>query len=910
MSDRVVKVVLSAKVDEYSRGMDEAARKTQELASAADKLAAMHDAMNTLGVAALAMGGVFAAGVGVAIKKAADFDEAMSHIQAATHESAENMGLLREAALDAGASTVFSATEAAGAIEEMAKAGIETADIMGGGLAGSLDLAAAGGLGVAEAASISATALNMFNLEGSDMSHVADLMSAGAGKAMGDVSDLGAALNQAGLVASATGLSIEETTATLAAFASQGLLGSDAGTSFKTMLQRLTPQSAEAREEMERLGISAFDANGEFIGMSEFAGVLQSSLKGMSTEQRNTALNVMFGADAIRAANVLIDEGAAGIEAWTDKVNDQGYAAETAAMRLDNLKGDWEAFTGALDTAFITMGSGVNGPLREFVQGLTNLVDGFNDLPDWAQQLILVAGAAIALTAGIGGAALIAVPKIAAFKQALSTLNTSLGKVSLIGGGVTLAIGAIITAVSALAGAHAEAEAQAKEYAASLDANLDATAETYSKLTDKMMEAQDGWDKAFSDRWMSGAEAAEKLGMSVEDVVRIAGDGGVELRSLTRSVEDLRTNAGGAADVLAKELGVSTDDVKHAAHNLKPVLEETGGALSDARLAAAEKAEAMGDLADKTDESAEVAKTASEAYLEEAETVAALKGELDKLIETFNTANGVGQDAISQNIAYQDTLRDVDAHIAELTAGTEGYAFGLDVSTASGARNTDMLLKLAKDSQSAAAAQYGLDQNSQAYISTLEIGRQKLIASAMAMGATEAEAIALANSIYAIPSQKQIDILANTQAATGAIDSFIWNNSGRKVWIDVVSRVATPSGGSVPNYQGGLYEGGVKAFAQGGFASGIYSGVQGGIHKFAESEMGVPWEAYISGRAADRDRNIGIAFESLRRLGVNSGGGGVTNVKNVDVKVTQVNPVSRDPLADAWDTAQIVGANV
>ena len=96
-----------------------------------------------------------------------------------------------------------------------------------------LSLAAAGQLGVAEAASIAAIAVKQFNLEGSDVPHVADLLAAGAGKAVGDVRDLSAALGQAGLVANGAGQSIEATTGVLAAFADAGLLGSDAGTSLK-----------------------------------------------------------------------------------------------------------------------------------------------------------------------------------------------------------------------------------------------------------------------------------------------------------------------------------------------------------------------------------------------------------------------------------------------------------------------------------------------------------------------------------------------------------------------------------------------------------------------------------------------------------------------------------------------------
>ncbi|MDV3197460.1 MAG: phage tail tape measure protein, partial [Sweet potato little leaf phytoplasma] len=144
--------------------------------------------------------------------------------------------------------------------------------------------------------------MTQFKLSGEDIPHIADLLAAGAGKAQGSVHDMGEALNQAGLVASQTGLSIEETTGGLAAFASAGLTGSDAGTSFKTMLAAMTPNSKEAAKAMEELGLSAFDANGEFIGLSEYAGVLQSSLSKMTDEQRIATMETIFGSDAILIA--------------------------------------------------------------------------------------------------------------------------------------------------------------------------------------------------------------------------------------------------------------------------------------------------------------------------------------------------------------------------------------------------------------------------------------------------------------------------------------------------------------------------------------------------------------------------------------------------------------------------------
>lgn len=385
------------------REAEEAAEKTrlagEEAAKAAER---QKEAWASIGPVIAAAGAATVAAVGLAVSKYAAFDKAMSSVQASTHESAANMALLREAAIEAGADTAYSAEEAARGIEEMAKAGVSTADILGGGLTGALSLAAAGNLDVGEAAETAASAMTQFKLSGSDIPHIADLLAAGAGKAQGSVHDLGMALNQAGLVASQTGLTIEEATGGLAAFASAGLVGSDAGTSFKTMLQRLNPQSEEAANVMKDLGLSAYDSQGEFIGLAQYAGNLKSALQDMSSEQRNATMQTLFGSDAVRAAAVLYEQGAEGVQGWIDAVNDAGYAAETAAIMQDNLAGDLEKLGGAMDTVFLKSGSGANDALRGLVQTGEDFVDMIGKIPEPVLSTIgVLAGLA-------GGAAVVA----------------------------------------------------------------------------------------------------------------------------------------------------------------------------------------------------------------------------------------------------------------------------------------------------------------------------------------------------------------------------------------------------------------------------------------------------------------------------------------------------------------------
>jgi len=416
---RTVSVKLMADVGQFTRSIGgTAAGSVKTLAGELDKAnkaGQLDHVTNSAGVLGLGLVGA----AGAAIKMGMDFEKSMSGIRAATHAGAGEMAQLRQAAIDAGADTQYSATQAADAITALSKAGIATKDILSGGLKGALSLAAAGELDVGQAAEYTASALTQFKLEGKDVPHVADLLAAAAGKAQGEVSDMGAALNQAGLIASGTGLTIEETTGTLAAFASAGLIGSDAGTSFKTMLQMLQAPSGKTKDLMDELGISAYDTGGSFIGIAQFAGQLQDKLSKLTPEMRANAEAQIFGSDATRAANILYTEGADGIQQWINKTNDSGYAAETAAMKTDNLAGDLERLKGSLDTLLIQGGSGPQSGLRVLAQALNGVVNEVGDMNPLVTQ-----GAVV--VAGLTGAALLGATGWLKYRALMASVNAQL----------------------------------------------------------------------------------------------------------------------------------------------------------------------------------------------------------------------------------------------------------------------------------------------------------------------------------------------------------------------------------------------------------------------------------------------------------------------------------------------------
>lgn len=406
--NRNITVRLLADTSNFTAGMAKVSGESQKAATTMEA-AGGKSKLITTGIAAA---GVAATALGVAaVRMAADFDASMSTVQANTGASADEMNQLRQAAIDAGADTIYSATESADAINELGKAGLSTSDILSGGLSGALNLAASDGMEVGQAAEYMSSAMAQFNLTGADATHIADLLAAGAGEALGNVSDFGEALNNVGSTASKFGLSIDTTVGTLAAFAHQGIIGAEAGTQLRSVLLALTNQTEKQRKATEEYGISLYDAQGNFVGMSSLAGQLKEKLGGLTQEQRNSAMATMFGSYAIQGANVLYAEGASGIDEWTKKVSQSGYAADLAAKKNDNLKGDLENLSGSFESLMISLGEGGQGPLRSLVQLLDTLVDAFSQLPAPVQQGIVL------MTALAGG--------FTALHSAMGPLNAS-----------------------------------------------------------------------------------------------------------------------------------------------------------------------------------------------------------------------------------------------------------------------------------------------------------------------------------------------------------------------------------------------------------------------------------------------------------------------------------------------------
>jgi TP901 family phage tail tape measure protein len=391
----------------------------------------------------------------VAASVEAKYSASMKTLQVASGASAKSMQQLDKLALKMGASTVFGAGDAADAMVELAKAGLKPAQIEAGALQGSMNLAATEGMNLADAATVVANSMAQFNLKASEASRVADVLAAGSKASTASVESLSFGLRQVGPAAQVAGLSLNDTVGTLALFDANALKGQDAGTSLKTMLARLVPTTDAAKSAMADLGLKLVDQHGNFKSIVAIAGQLHGAFKGMSESQRAAAVNTIFGSDAQRAANILIDEGAGGLAKYIKATREKGVAEKMAQARMSGVAGAVEQMKGSLETAAILFMRTVAPAIATVANKLSDFFFMLSSLPASVRTVIVV----IALLAAVMGpllsilGALIApITGIIGLFEAYAVASTLAAEgTTTLGGSLLLVLGPIALVVAALA---------------------------------------------------------------------------------------------------------------------------------------------------------------------------------------------------------------------------------------------------------------------------------------------------------------------------------------------------------------------------------------------------------------------------------------------------------------------------
>ncbi|MFI6609274.1 phage tail tape measure protein [Streptomyces sp. NPDC050507] len=293
-----------------------------------------------LGPWGAAAGALSAAGAKI-YEVGATYEQSLNQIQALSDSTNAQMQTLQGQlnGMSGGfAAMGYSTGDAASAMVELIKAG-QTSDQALQSLTATMQLAKAGGIDTAEAASYMSDSINAFGLGAKDAADVANTLAQAANVSSSDIGDFGYALQASGAVAHNAGLSFAETNALLVEMSNSGLKGSDAGTSLKTMLMRLSAPTKEVNKELKKLGVSVYDSGGKMRNIRDIIGQLSSKTKNLSEEQRNAAFNTVFGADAIRAANVVVGGGVKKFDQYHAAVQKAGGAQKAAEAATQGFSG-------------------------------------------------------------------------------------------------------------------------------------------------------------------------------------------------------------------------------------------------------------------------------------------------------------------------------------------------------------------------------------------------------------------------------------------------------------------------------------------------------------------------------------------------------------------------------------------
>lgn len=387
--------------------------------------------------------GALAAGIGVSVKAAMDMEQQLADISASMGTTSEETADLKKLITNLGLDPKLkvSATEAADAIGTLGTAGVSVTDILNGAARSTVLLANATGADFGSAAAIASDAMALWKVEAKDLNTVVNGVTSTTIASKFGINDYRLALAAAGGVAATVGVEFDDFNAVIATISPSFSSGSDAGTSFKTFLQRLVPQSNEARDAMRDLGLftglskkefadaqdkifkyqdelaklsptsknyeeraqalkdkitvlqgtliqgsnAFFDANGNMKSMAEISGILNTALGGLSEEQKNEALSTIFGTDAMRAAAAMADTGKVKFESLKATMA-KTDAEQQAATRMNTLKGVIEILSGVFETLKIQIG-------EKFLPVFTSLASKFGEfLTKHADQIVNWAG--------------------------------------------------------------------------------------------------------------------------------------------------------------------------------------------------------------------------------------------------------------------------------------------------------------------------------------------------------------------------------------------------------------------------------------------------------------------------------------------------------------------------------------
>lgn len=423
----------------------------RQTATAGDKFAAMGSALTSVGGTLTKTVTLPLVGIGTAaVKTAANFESAMSRVIAITNTdlygTEKTYDMLKDAAMEWGAKTKYSASEAADALYYMSLAGWDVNESIAG-LPGVLSLAAASGMELGAASDIVTDFLTAFGLEADYAAQMADMMAYAQANANTTTQMLADAYGNCAVQAHSFGATLEETTAYLSKMADSGLKGSEAGTALNAVFRDITQNMEDGKIQIGETAIAVEDASGNFRSLTDIIEDINKATEGMGDAQKAAALYTTFTSRSYKGLSILLESGADNLREFTKELyNSSGTAGDQMNEMLNNLSGQLTILKSTFETLMITIGDMLMPTIKSIVERLQNLTNYLNSL-DESQKRTLITIAEIAAAIG---PLLILVGKFSTAISSIIGLIGGTGGLATVLTTLTGPIGVVIAAVAAL----------------------------------------------------------------------------------------------------------------------------------------------------------------------------------------------------------------------------------------------------------------------------------------------------------------------------------------------------------------------------------------------------------------------------------------------------------------------------
>ncbi|EGQ3463986.1 phage tail tape measure protein [Staphylococcus pseudintermedius] len=372
------------------------------------------------------------AGFGAAVKKSIDFDDSMRKVKATSGATSGEFQQLRDKALEMGAKTKFSASQSAEALQYMSLAGWDTKDMLNG-IDGVMQLAAASGEDLGSVSDIVTDSLTAFGLKAKDSGHFADVLAQASSKANTDVRGLGEAFKYAAPVAGALGYTVEDTSIAIGLMSNAGIKGEKAGTALRTMFSNLAKPTKAMKNQMDELGISITDSQGNMLPMRDVMDQLRGKFKGLSKDQQASAAATIFGKEAMSGALAVINASDEDYKKLTKSIDNSAGASKRMADEMEGgIGGSIRRMKSAIESLAISIGDVLAPYIKRLAEWVANAATKLNEMPKGTQKVVVGLGLVAAAIGPLLVALGVMVSTIGASFKVLGPLFKGIGKLTLL----------------------------------------------------------------------------------------------------------------------------------------------------------------------------------------------------------------------------------------------------------------------------------------------------------------------------------------------------------------------------------------------------------------------------------------------------------------------------------------------